>query len=401
MFDINGSVYRGLCEQFPHAEVRPVDIDKLIKAKPWIIAINLLVACWSYGLDMIRKKRNLDESFFGTGYIFRKIRELAHQVHSKWPADFSFQTWSMFDFSTPGTPHFVYTDHTYLSCRDYPAYGTAIWSPIRRDKVIDLERTIFENAAGIFTWSSNVTETLIREYGIPADKILCVRAGPNVDYERACQIPITLDRYRNKRIVIVGRQWELKGGPELLAAFRRVLRVHSDAKLTIIGCNPPIKEPSVEVVGEVPLEQVLEYLAQSTVYCMPTRMEPFGIIFLEALASGLPVVCWRLGAAPDFVIKGQTGTVIEHGDIEGLAQALISLLDDPEKCQRYAMNARELVQKDYSWDNVFEKIGDRISTIVKECTHLIQPDQLLNQQSLMTRASQQVDGLEENRGAGV
>lgn len=92
LFDINGSVYRGLCSIFPRAEVRLVDIDKLLKARPWIIAINLVVASWTYGLDMLRRKRNLDESFFGTRYVFRQIAKLARQVHEQWPADCSFQT---------------------------------------------------------------------------------------------------------------------------------------------------------------------------------------------------------------------------------------------------------------------------------------------------------------------
>ncbi len=363
--DINGSVYRGLRAEFPEAEVHLVDINKLLKAKPWIIAINMVVAFWVYGWDMIRRKRDLDESFFGTKYIFRKISKLAHKVHRQWPADFSFQTLSMFDFSAPGTPHFVYTDHTYRSCKEYPVYGKAIWAPIRRDWTVKLEESIYANAACIFTRSQNVTEALIHKYSVLHEKILCVGAGTNVDYEKLCQIPITLDRYQSKKIVIVGRRWELKGGPELVAAFRRVLKKHKDAKLTIVGCNPPVKEASIEVVGRVPLDHVLGQLSRSAIYCMPTKMEPFGIAFLEALVAGLPVVALRLGAAPDFVIPGETGELVEHGDIEGLARALINLLDNPEKCREYARNGRALVQEKYNWDKVFEKIGSRIFEITR------------------------------------
>ncbi len=363
--DISGSVYRGLCTRFPNAEVRRVDINKMLKARPWIIGINLVVAFCVYGWDMIRRKRDLDESFFGTRYIFRKIAGCACQVHRCWPADCSFQTGSMFDCSGLGVSHFVYTDHTYQSCRDYPAYGKESWAPIRRDWAVALEKTIYENAAGIFTRSRNVTETLLRKYGIPSEKVSCVGVGTNVPLERLCQIPIVLNRYRSKRIVIVGRRWTLKGGPELIAAFRRVRKVHEDATLTIIGCDPPIKEVSVDVVGRVPLDRVLGYLAQSAVFCMPTRNEPFGVAFLEALAAGLPVVALRQGATSDFVIAGRTGTLVADGDIEGLAQALTSLLADPEKCQRYAENGRTLVQERYNWNEVFNKIGDSICEVVK------------------------------------
>jgi glycosyltransferase involved in cell wall biosynthesis len=367
--NVNGSIYRGLCARFPEAEVHLADINKMLKARPWIIAINLVVAFWVYGWDMVRRKRDLDESFFGTAYIFGKIKKLAHKVHKQWPADFSFQSWSMFDCSVPDTPHFVYTDHTYLSCRDYPDYGKQIWAPVRRPWAIELEKSIYANAACIFTQSQNVTKTLTDVYRISSKKVLCVGVGTNVSLEKLCKIPTVIDRYKNKTIVFVsrsvGRRWILKGGPELLEAFRQVVKKHKNAKLIIVGCNPPIEETYMEVVGSVKLEQVIDYLAKAAIYCMPTKMEPFGIAFLEAMAAGLPVVALRLGAAPDFIIPGKTGELVEHGDIEGLAGALTSLLDNPEKCRRYGENGRALVQEKYNWDKVFKKMGSKILELAR------------------------------------
>jgi glycosyltransferase involved in cell wall biosynthesis len=364
MSDISGSVYRGLCKQFPDKEVIAIDINKQLKKRPWIIAINLIIASWVYGWDMICGKRDLDESFFGTKYIFKVIKKISILVHKQYPADFSFQTGSMFDYSISGIPHFVYTDHTYKSCQDYPDYGKEKWAPVRRDWIVALEDSIYKNAAYIFTRSSNVTEALIHKYSIPKDKVFCVGVGTNVQLEKLCRIPILLDRYQSKRIVIVGRRWELKGGPELIEAFKQVLKVHNDAILTIVGSNPSIDEQSVEVAGSVPLDKVLKCLEQSSIYCMPTKMEPFGVAFIEALAAGLPVVALRLGAAPDFVIPGKTGDLVEHGDIDGLAKVLIRLLDDPEKCRQYGENGRKLVQEKYNWDIVFQKIKDKINEII-------------------------------------
>lgn len=368
--DINGSVYRGLCTRFSEAEVRRVDINVLLKAKPWIIAVNLVIAVWTYGWDMVRRRRNLDESFFGTRYIFHKIHELAGQAHKAWPADCSFQTWSMFDFSTPGVPHFVYADHTHLSRKEYPDYGKEPWACSHPDWLIDLERGIYRNAACIFTWSQNVTRTLVREYGVPEEKVLCVGVGTNASYEDICCLPIELERYRSKRIVFVGRsvgqRWELKGGPELVAAFRRVREVHPDARLAIVGCTPDIDELSIDIVGTLPFEQVIKQFGRSAVFCMPTKMEPFGIVFLEALAAGLPVVALRLGAAPDFVVEGETGILVEHGDIAGLADALNSLLSDPERAMSYGRNGRLLVKERYQWDAVFRKIEAEVSDLVSE-----------------------------------
>lgn len=357
---------------FPDADVVAVDINKMLKARPWIIAINLVIACWVYGKDMILRKRDLDESFFGTGYIFRKISELAQIVHKKQPAIFSFQTWSMFDFSAPGTPHFVYTDHTYRSCKDYPVYGKHIWAPIRRESAVTLEEDIYEHAACIFTRSTNITRTLIKDYAIPPEKVLCAGAGTNVPLEKLCKIPITLDRYKSQRVIFIGCDWDRKGGPELVEAFHKVVKVHRNTRLIIVGCTPEIDEPFAEVIGSVSLDEVLGYLADSSIFCMPTKIEPFGIVFIEALASGLPVVALNLGSAPDFVINGKTGALVEYGDIDGLAHALINLLDDPEKCRQYGENGRKLVQEKYNWEVVFNKIHDKIFETIQDKELLIQ-----------------------------
>lgn len=357
----NAAVMAGLQPQFPEAEIRAVDLHALLKKHPALLLANSLSAGWHYGWDLLRRRRELDDAFFGTPYLFRCVHTLAQRIHADWPADLSFQTQSMFDCSTPGTPHHVYTDHTYASCRSYPAYERNIWSPTRPDWLIALERQVYDHAACVFTMSQNVANDLQRHYRVPAHRVACVGVGCNADVARLSRIGTPLERYTRRRILFVGTQWDLKGGPELLAAFYHVRKQHPDAMLTIVGVTPRVSASGVEVVGPVPVERVSDYYADASVFCLPSRIEALGIVFLEAMAAGLPVVGLRLGAAPDFILPDQTGVLVPPDDRPALAEALTNLLNDPARCRRLGTYARSLVLGKYTWDRVCATLAARMA----------------------------------------
>lgn len=357
---VNRSVQVGLQEQFPDTDIRTVDLIEALRANTRAMAANGCAALWSYWPDLLRGRRDLDDAFFGTGYAYRYLRTLALEAHQAWPADCSFQTQSMFDCSAPGVPHFVYTDHTYETRKENPWYGRYRWSATRPEWLLALERKVYQHAACTFTRSTHVQNTLRRAYGLPSTRAVCVGAGCDISVDGLRAIPIDRRRYSRKRVLFVGVAWERKGGPELLEAFRRTRSHHPDATLTVVGCTPRIHDPRVEVVGKIPLAQVGAYYAQASIFCLPTKLEPFGLAFLEALSAALPVIALRLGAAPDFVIDGDTGVLAEPGDVDSLAAGLIRLLNDPNECMRLGGNGRRLVAERYTWTNTCTAIAASI-----------------------------------------
>jgi glycosyltransferase involved in cell wall biosynthesis len=358
--DWAGAVLGGLSQQFPSAEILRFDLHELVKERRPLLAKNLLVALADYGWDLACQRRDLDDAFFTTGYLFNEVKKLSQGIHARHPADFSFQMHSMHDHSAPGTPHFVYTDFTYKSGRQLPSYGHHKWAPPRSEKLITLERTIYGNAACAFVQSQFVATTLAREYGMPASKVLNVRYGPNIDRATLLGIPITKERFKTKTVLFVGGEWERKGGPELLRAFTKVHRVHPEAKLLVIGCQPNERAEFMEVIGKIPLSQLANYYRQAAVFCMPSQREPSASVYVEAMYAGLPVVALKLGAVCELVADNHTGFLVHPGDVETLADKLIELLGDPETCCRLGANSRETVAADYSWDRVFHVVGERI-----------------------------------------
>jgi glycosyltransferase involved in cell wall biosynthesis len=346
---------QALRENFSDFEIEIIDIVSLIKKRRDIILANGLFMLKEYGADILLGRKKIRECFFGTTYIFKTIRALLLKQLSKQEYTFTFQMQSLFDASTQGVPHFVYTDHTLLATLDY---GDDHRHKVYSKAWIELEKTIYGNATRIFTRSSNITRSLIEQYSCSLEQVVCVYAGSNVELNGDGRL--NNQNYSNKNILFVGIDWERKGGPVLVEAFKRVVKVQPEAQLTIVGCTPQVDVPNCRIIGRVPLQEVGPYYQQASVFCLPTRLEPFGIVFVEAMSYKLPVVATNIGAIPDFIINGENGYLVEPNQVEALAEALLGLIENPQKCKSFGEQGYRIAMDRYTWGKVGMKMKENI-----------------------------------------
>jgi glycosyltransferase involved in cell wall biosynthesis len=118
--------------------------------------------------------------------------------------------------------------------------------------------------------------------------------------------------------------------------------------------------PNCDIIGRIPLAQVGDYYRRASIFCLPTKLEPFGIVFLEAFSYKLPIVATNVGAIPDFVVPGENGYLVVSGESKTLAAALLELLDDPEQCRTFGEKGYKLVQENYTWDKVGSRMREQI-----------------------------------------
>ncbi len=147
-------------------------------------------------------------------------------------------------------------------------------------------------------------------------------------------------------VVVAARLDPFKGYELLLDAFVRVHEAMPNARLLVCG-EPTIGTHHDQVikqkVAELGLEEVIHFagfrsdlaqmLAGSDIFCLPTENDALPLVFLAAMAAGLPTVACRSGGVPEMVIDGKTGLLSELGDAEGLATNLLRLLHDPQLAQ--------------------------------------------------------------------
>jgi glycosyltransferase involved in cell wall biosynthesis len=348
-----------LKEQFPDQGVDLIDISTLVRRRPDLVLVNSIATTLLYGKHIAQGRKQFRLAFWRTPFIFRQVRRLVQKRVAEGTYAFTFQMQSLFDASTPGIPHFVYTDHTHLENRHYVTGAPNLYSP----HWIALEKQIYQNAAITFLRSSNVRRSLIEDYGCPAEKAVLVYAGSNAKVSR---VKTKDTDYAKPVILFVGLDWKRKGGPDLVEAFRLVRQEIPGARLTIVGASPDLQVPGCEVVGKVPPEQLNTYYQEADIFCLPTYLEPFGIAFIEAMTAHLPVVATRVGAIPDFVEQERNGILVEPGDIPGIARALLRLLKDPQLRRSFGEHSFQLTWDRYSWQAVGAKFRHNILRVLGE-----------------------------------
>ena len=344
---IAASVEAMLRASYPEDEVEVITLWERIKADKRVMLRNVWAVVREYGLDILSGHLQFKAAFFRTVFLFKHVQSLAGQIGAQREnIRFTFQLQSIFDTHIAGIPHFIYTDHTHLANLQYsPAIRVHLYSA----EWIACEKSIYEQADRVFTRSSNISHSLTDQYGIPESKVRCIYAGANTPF--AALDPQEKD-YRARSILFVGLDWERKGGPQLVEAFRQLRVDFPDAVLTIVGSSVSVDIPGITVVGRVAVDALDAYYQAATIFCMPSRNEPFGVVFVEAMAHALPIVAARIGALPDMVEDDHNGYLVPVDDGEALKLALEKLLKSEERRAQFGRQSWQLAQERYNWKAV-------------------------------------------------
>lgn len=166
-----------------------------------------------------------------------------------------------------------------------------------------------------------------------------------------------LGKYHKEPIILfVGGNLERKGLPTLLRALPEILRQHPEYKLVVVGDYANRKhmvkmataigvQDRVLFVGYQTNDVVRIWHQRAKVFIMPSLMEGFGIVFLEAMRAGTPVIATRVGGIPEVVVHRENGLLVSPNKPEELAESCIRLLSDPDLYNRLALGARNTVHK--------------------------------------------------------
>ena len=231
-------------------------------------------------------------------------------------------------------------------------------------KALEHERALYGRLDRIYTMSRWLAESFVRDFGVDPMKVVPVGAGINLPYVSE---PQSADCRENK-ILFVGAAFERKGGQYLLEAFAEVKREVKDATLTIIGPTLAGLPDGVQCLNFAPkntqtgLDLLLNQYASSSVFVMPSLYEPFGIVFLEAMAHRLPCIGSNICAMPEIIDDGITGFVVPPRNSRALANSIIELLKNPGARKVMGENGYAKYRREYTWDVVVEKIISNISS---------------------------------------
>ncbi len=261
-----------------------------------------------------------------------------------------------------------------------------------------LEHTALKNADGVIAVSEAMNQAVHELYHIPHEKIRTIPNGIDLtQFQPVCN-PALLDTYRidpeKPYLLFVGRITRQKGISHLLNA---VPFLAPEIQVVLVAADPDTKEIGEEMktkVGELrqagphkviwineflPREHIISLYSHASVFVCPSIYEPFGIINLEAMACGKPVVASSVGGIREVVVHGETGLLVPFEPEEtrapepkdpqrfsrDLASAVNSLVRSPEELQRMGLKAREHVEKNYSWRSVAGQTMDYYRELIR------------------------------------
>ncbi|MCD6264956.1 MAG: glycosyltransferase [Deltaproteobacteria bacterium] len=179
-----------------------------------------------------------------------------------------------------------------------------------------------------------------------------------------------------KSILFVGRLIDLKGIDYLIKAVPKVLERYPKTKLLLVGSGPQKDRlinlsrslgitNTVLFIGELGQEELPKFYSLATVFVLPSvvnekgETEGLGVVLLEAMACGIPVIGSNVGGIPDIISDGETGLLATQKDPDDLAQKIIRLLSDERLRTVLIENGLSLVRNNFSW----EVIADKFITI--------------------------------------
>ena len=236
---------------------------------------------------------------------------------------------------------------------------------------------LFEQSSSIVAASKSMRDRLV-ELGAPAGKISVNPYGVDTSlFMSADTVPV------QPTFVSVGRFVDKKAPHLTLLSFKQALEQHANARLVMVGdgelleaCKQMAKalgiSSSVQFLGVCNPSEIAVLLRSATAFVQHSirtsygDSESLGVVFLEAGASGLPVIATRHDGIPEVVLDGETGFLVEEGNIDEMAERMIRLIRNPDLAVKLGKAARERIFEQFNMEKSINNLWNIISRTIEQ-----------------------------------
>ncbi|HZQ54534.1 MAG TPA: glycogen synthase [Bryobacteraceae bacterium] len=288
---------------------------------------------------------------------------------------------------------FVLTTHSLEPLRAWKAeqlgsgYALSSW----------MERTAILDADAVIAVSNGTKEDILRVYPLPPERVHVIYNGIDLNEYRKTGNTIALETYgvdpAVPYVLFVGRITRQKGVTHLVDAIDYL---PPNTQVVLCAGAPDTPEIAAEMREKVerakaknprviwiekmmPKPEIIQFYSHARVFCCPSVYEPFGIINLEAMACGAPVVASATGGIKEVVVDGETGYLVpfEQHPVTGfptdpeqfakdLGQKVSELLADPGKCERFGKAGRKRVEQTFSWTAIADQTIELYKSLIAQ-----------------------------------
>jgi len=326
---------------------------------------------WNAVLTMSPNKQIWREKYYKNTFAFKlRSRRFAQQmIHYIPNIDLIFQVGVLFNANLERLqiPTVLYTDYTARLAADIPLAGRSPFNRRELKQWLALEQEAFLSAAHVCTRSHFVRKSVIRDYGISPERVTAVGGGVNFS---PLPEPMIHPPNQPPTALFIGKEFYRKGGDLLLKAFAIARKEVPDARLIFMTTGRVLDGFPTEGVEQVEATWDREFIAclfrRADFLVLPSRLETWGDVLLEAMSYGIPCIGVAGQAMDEVIDDQQTGIIIPPEDELALAQALVILFTNPVLRQRWGQQARGEVETRFTWDCVVHRLAPVFDEIVSQ-----------------------------------
>lgn len=241
-----------------------------------------------------------------------------------------------------------------------------------------VSKLVFRNADAVIALTNDMEKAMQKIYDASISIVpfgINLESFGNLPTKQAIREKLGLNT-SDSVILFVGTLRPVKGVKYLIEAMNSIRQRDTKASLVLVGDGEERQslevltkelslEESVTFIGRVPNEKIPEYMAASDVLVLPSLSESFGIVNLEAMASGLPVVASKVGGLPEIIEDGENGFLVEPKNPEQIAERVLLLLEDDTLRGKISRSNKERA-KQYSWESVVGRLEQIYSHVLNK-----------------------------------
>jgi len=247
------------------------------------------------------------------------------------------------------------------------AHGADVWEPLGL-----LQRLALRHSNLVLAPSKDTAEHVATEQGVPEERIRVLPWGLDPQFEALISPgshPVLPENFPSGRVILSVGRWlaaeRYKGMDTLITALPRLLTQRPEVQLVLVGSGDDrawledLAEQTgvnrhVHFLTGLTYSEIAACYAACEIFAMPSGGEGFGLVYLEAMACGKPVIGGLHGGAPEVIQDGVTGYLVPHGDPIQLATSLETLLADPVHAKEMGARAKQRAEHEFRF-NVFVK----------------------------------------------
>lgn len=297
----------------------------------------------------LEKFREKFTSFVPTYYtgIMRATWEMHKALrHQQYDAMFSNASVSIFfTHKFRKTPTLLDFDSTPRQIDRMESYGSAQDSaPIAYVKY-KLSQRVAQSATILQAWSNWAKDSMVKEYGIPENKVVVNPPGVDLQYWQPHPELAGATSGEPLRVLFVGGDFQRKGGQLLLEWYKS--QSPDKVELHLVTREEVESGPGIYVYNDMQpnTPELLNLYQRSDLFVLPSLGECFGIANVEAMASGLPVVASDVGGIADIIEPGRNGFIVPSNDVKALSQAINNVLENENLRQQMRQQSRLLAEQ--------------------------------------------------------